>query len=248
MEQLHHELLIVKWVNALLGHPVAALLSSLGFQVDPTHQVLPDYLVMSFLVGLGLTATGLWFRRRIRVEDPGKLQLALEAAVGGLLSMLEEYVGQKGRQFLALVGTLGLFILLGNLLGLVPGFMSPTSNLNVTVGCAVVSFLYYNFQGIRTQGLLHYLKHFVGPIPLMAPIMIPIEAISHFSRILSLSFRLFGNIFGEELVILILASLIPFLIPLPMMFFAIFTGVLQAFVFVMLTVIYLQGAVAAEDH
>jgi F-type H+-transporting ATPase subunit a len=203
---------------------------------------------MSFLVGLGLTATGLWFRRRIRVEDPGKLQLALEAAVGGLLSMLEEYVGQKGRQFLALVGTLGLFILLGNLLGLVPGFMSPTSNLNVTVGCAVVSFLYYNFQGIRTQGLLHYLKHFVGPIPLMAPIMIPIEAISHFSRILSLSFRLFGNIFGEELVILILASLIPFLIPLPMMFFAIFTGVLQAFVFVMLTVIYLQGAVAAEDH
>jgi F-type H+-transporting ATPase subunit a len=248
MEQLHHELLIVKWVNALLGHPVAALLSSLGFHVDPTHQVLPDYLVMSFLVGLALTATGLWFRRRIRVEDPGKLQLALEAAVGGLLSMLEEYVGQKGRQFLALVGTLGLFILLGNLLGLVPGFMSPTSNLNVTVGCAVVSFLYYNFQGIRTQGLLHYLKHFVGPIPLMAPIMIPIEVISHFSRILSLSFRLFGNIFGEELVILILASLIPFLIPLPMMFFAIFTGVLQAFVFVMLTVIYLQGAVAAEDH
>jgi F-type H+-transporting ATPase subunit a len=248
MDMLHHELLISKWVNALLGGPVGAFVSWLGFHVDPDHPVIPDHVVMCLLVATALTLGAFWLRRRIRVEDPGKLQLALEAVVGGLLSMLEEYVGHKGRQFLALVGTLGLFILLGNLLGLVPGFMSPTSNLNVTVGCAVVSFLYYNFQGIRAQGLIRYLKHFVGPIPLMAPIMIPIEAISHFSRILSLSFRLFGNIFGEELVILILASLIPFLIPLPMMFFAIFTGVLQAFVFVMLTVIYLQGAVAAEEH
>lgn len=248
MEKLHHELLLSKWVNALLGGPVAGLLSSLGFHVDPAHPIIPDHVIMCFVVVLCLTLGALWFRSRIRVEDPGRLQLALEAIVGGLLSMLEEYVGHKGRRFLALVGTLGVFILCGNLLGLVPGFMSPTSNLNVTVGCAVVSFLYYNFQGVREQGLRHYLKHFVGPIPLMAPIMIPIEIISHFSRILSLSFRLFGNIFGEELVILILASLVPFLVPLPMMFFAIFTGVLQAFVFVMLTTIYLQGAVATEEH
>jgi len=248
MEALHHELLISKWVNALLGGPVTALLSSLGFHVDPAHPVIPDHLIMCFIVALGVTLGALWLRSRLRVENPGKLQIALEAVVGGLLSMLEEYVGHRGRRFLALVGTLGLFILCGNLLGLVPGFMSPTSNLNVTLACAVVSFFYYNFQGIREQGLFHYLKHFVGPIPLMAPIMIPIEVISHFSRILSLAFRLFGNIFGEELVIIILASLVPFLVPVPMMFFAIFTGVLQAFVFVMLTTIYLQGAVATEEH
>jgi F-type H+-transporting ATPase subunit a len=168
--------------------------------------------------------------------------------VGGLIGMLEENVGHKGRQFLGLVGTLGLFILVSNLLGLVPYFSSPTVSLNMPAGCALVTFLYYNFQGIRAQGVGPYFKHFLGPLLPLAIIMLPIEIISHLSRVLSLSIRLFGNIFGEELVVLVLASLVPFVVPVPMMLFGVFGSMLQAFVFVMLTMIYLGGAVAAEEH
>ncbi len=212
------------------------------------REAVSDHVLMALFIGLLLMVGAVWFRTRIRVEEPGRLQLVLEAAVGGLIGMLKENVGPKGPKFLSLVGTLGLFILTCNLAGLVPGLSSPTTNLNVPVGCALVSFLYYNYQGVLAQGLLPYLKHFLGPVLPMAIIMLPIEIISHISRVLSLSMRLFGNIFGEELVILVLASLIPFLVPLPMMAFAVFGSLLQAFVFIMLTMIYLGGAVALEEH
>ena len=126
--------------------------------------------------------------------------------------------------------------------------MSPTSNLNVTLGCALTVFFYYHWQGIKTQGLLKYLKHFMGPIPLLAPLLIPIEVISHFSRPISLSIRLFGNIFAEELLILIMASIIPYFLPLPFMAIAIFTAFIQSFVFVLLSCIYISGAVAHEEE
>jgi len=127
--------------------------------------------------------------------------------------------------------------------------MAPTSNINVTLGCALTVWVYYHFQGMKAQGVVAYVKHFAVPpgSPLfIAPIMFPIEIISHLSRVLSLSIRLFGNIFGEELVILILASIVPFIVPLPMMFLGIITATLQAFIFAMLTMIYLGGAVAVE--
>jgi F-type H+-transporting ATPase subunit a len=212
------------------------------------HVHLPDHVVMAIFVAVLLTGFALWFRSRISLENPGKLQLVLESLVGGLIGMLEENVGHKGRQFLGLVGTLGLFILTSNLLGLVPFFSSPTVSLNMPVGCALVTFLYYNFQGIRAQGVGPYFKHFLGPLLPLAIIMLPIEIISHLSRVLSLSIRLFGNIFGEELVVLVLGSLIPFVVPVPMMLFGVFGSLLQAFVFIMLTMIYLGGAVAAEEH
>ncbi len=212
------------------------------------HIHLPDHVVMAIFVALLLIGFALWFRSRISLENPGKLQLALESLVGGLIGMLDETVGHKGRQFLGLVGTLGLFILVSNLLGLVPFFSSPTVSLNMPVGCALVTFLYYNFQGIRAQGVGPYFKHFLGPLLPLAIIMLPIEIISHLSRVLSLSIRLFGNIFGEELVVLVLGSLVPFVVPVPMMLFGVFGSMLQAFVFIMLTMIYLGGAVAAEEH
>lgn len=212
------------------------------------HIHAPDHVVMAAFVALLLTAFALWVRGRISVENPGKLQLVLEAAVSGLIGMLEENVGHKGRQFLGLVGTLGLFILVSNLLGLIPFFSSPTVSLNMPVGCALVSFLYYNYQGIRAKGVGPYFKHFLGPLLPLAVIMLPIEIISHLSRVLSLSIRLFGNIFGEELVVLVLGSLVPFVVPVPMMLFGVFGSMLQAFVFTMLTMIYLGGAVAAEEH
>jgi F-type H+-transporting ATPase subunit a len=133
--------------------------------------------------------------------------------------------------------------------------MAPTSNLNVTLGCALTIWVYYHFQGFKEQGVVNYLKHFAMPpgSPVwMAPLMLVIEIISHLARVMSLSLRLFGNIFGEELVILIFFSLVPFLLPLPMMFLALITGGLQAFIFALLSIIYLQGAVAVEhahdDH
>ena len=212
------------------------------------HEVLPDHLIMAVFVAMVLAGFAIWFRGRISVENPGKLQLVLEAIVSGLQDLLVDNIGAKGRPFLGLVGTLGLFILMSNLIGLVPYFSSPTTSLNMTLGCALVAFLYYNYQGIRAQGAGNYFKHFLGPLPVLAPLMLPIEIISHFSRIVSLSLRLFGNIFGEELVIASLAVMVAFLIPVPMMLFGVFGGVLQAFVFIMLTMVYLGGAVASEEH
>jgi F-type H+-transporting ATPase subunit a len=136
-------------------------------------------------------------------------------------------------------------------MGLIPGLMAPTSNINVTLGCAITTWVYYHFHGVKEQGVFSYIKHFAmppGSPAALAPVMFVIEIISHFSRVLSLSLRLFGNIFGEEMVILILFTLIPFLVPLPMMFLGLITGALQAFIFVLLSIIYLQGAVAVEHH
>ena len=166
--------------------------------------------------------------------------------------MMEQWIGPKGPRYFPLVGTLFVFILLSNYLGLVPGFMAPTSSLNVTLGCALTIWVYYHFQGIKEQGVVNYLKHFAMPPGCagrwMAPLMLVIEIISHLARVMSLSLRLFGNIFGEELVILIFFSLMPFVLPLPMMFLALITGGLQAFIFALLSIIYLQGAVAVEHE
>jgi F-type H+-transporting ATPase subunit a len=172
--------------------------------------------------------------------------------LNALRSLLQGFVGDKADRHVGIVGTLGLFILTGNYMGLVPGLMAPTTNINVTLGCALTTWVYYHLQGVKEQGLVAYLKHFAAPpgAPLfIAPIVLPIEIISHLSRVLSLSLRLFGNIFGEELVILILFSIVPLIVPLPMMFLGLVTGGLQAFIFVMLSTIYLGGAVAAgHDH
>jgi F-type H+-transporting ATPase subunit a len=245
MQSLEHPLLIVDLVNGLLH----ALLVALGFH--PPEEVLPNYLIIAILIVLGWTVLGLIVRSRLSVERPSRFQIVLEDLVLGLAGLLEQWIGPKGRQFLPLVGALGAFILVSNYAGLMPGLMAPTSNINVTAGCAVTIWVYYHLQGIRAQGLVAYLKHFALPpgVPVwLSPLMLVIEVISHFSRVLSLTLRLFGNIFGEEMVIAILAMLVPYLVPLPMMLLGVITGGLQAFIFVLLSIIYLQGAVAIEHH
>lgn len=251
MEKLEHELWIVQAVNGAFGPAVRALLHALGRPVPATGDVIPNYMVMVGIVVVAWTVLCLVVRRSLSVENPGKLQILLEDGVGAVQSMLNDYVGHKGPRYLPIVATMFAFILTGNLMGLVPGLMAPTSSINVTLGCALTVAVYYHIQGVKEQGLWHYLKHFAAPpgAPLfIAPIILPIEIISHLSRVLSLSLRLFGNIFGEELVILILFSIIPFLVPLPMMFLGIITASLQAFIFVLLTTIYLGGAVATEHE
>jgi F-type H+-transporting ATPase subunit a len=246
-----HPLWIVDAVNAVLGPPVAAMLGALGFHVEAGHPVIPNYLVMTMLIVLLVTVVCLFMKSRLSVENPGKFQILLEDGVTGVVGLLQEWIGPDGKRYLPLIATLGLFILLGNYAGLVPGLMAPTSNINVTVGCAITTWVYYHYQGIRKQGILHYVLHFAHPPGApwaMAPLMFIIEIISHTSRLLSLSLRLFGNIYGEELVILILGSIIPFIVPLPMMFLGLITGGLQAFIFVLLSIIYLQAAVAVEHE
>ncbi|MEW5982146.1 MAG: F0F1 ATP synthase subunit A [Acidobacteriota bacterium] len=249
MEQLHHELWIVQIVNAIFGPLVNALGGLVGYQFENPAKPIPDYLVMVYLIAAALIALAAVIRSRLSVEDPGTLQVIFEDIVGALGGMMEDIIGPTWRNYLPLVGTIGLFILVSNLIGLVPGFMAPTSSINVTLGCAITVWVYYHIQGVKAQGIGSYLKHFAAPpgAPLfIAPIMLPIEVISHLSRVMSLSLRLFGNVFGEELVILILFSIVPFLAPLPVMFLGIITMPLQAFIFVMLTIIYLGGAVAVE--
>jgi F-type H+-transporting ATPase subunit a len=252
MENLQHQLWIVQAVNQLLGPLVRSGLEALGFHPAPGGNVIPDYLVMSALIVVFMTVLSLLVRSQLSVENPGKLQIVLEDVVGFFVSMLKEHIGPKGPKFLPLIGSVGLYIFLGNMISKIPGFMSPTSNINVTLGCALTVWLYYHYQGVKAQGLGAYIWHFAAPpgSPVaLAPLMFVIEVIGHLSRVLSLSLRLFGNIFGEEMVVLILGSLIPFLVPLPIMVLGIVTGSLQAFIFVLLATIYLAAAVHTEhDH
>ncbi len=247
MEELEHSLFIVEFFNRVIGKPLAIFLNWIGITVAHPDHLFPDYLVMIFIVAFFLILFfGLSSRKLSLI--PGKLQSVLELIVETLENLLEDTVGEQGKKYLPVIATVGLFILFCNLLGLVPGLMAPTSKLNVTAGCALVVFVYYHWEGIKAQGFFRYLKHFIGPIPLLAPFLLPIEIISHFSRPVSLSIRLFGNIFAEELLIVIIASIIPYFLPLPFMAVAIFTSIIQAFVFVLLACIYIAGAVAHEEE
>jgi len=242
---MEEQLKIVKWVNDLLGGPVASLLH---LHVAPNQMVIPAHVVMETFVLLVLIIFFGFLRTRMSVERPGHLQQAFELFVEFLNEQLESNIGHEGHKYLNIVGTFAIFIVFSNLLGLIPGLAAPTGNVNVPAGCAVMVFLYYQFQGLRKQGVVNYVKHFMGPVWWLAPLMMPIELISHFARPATLTIRLFANIMAEELVIAIFFTLIPLLVPLPFMAFAIFGGLLQAFIFCTLTMVYLGGAVATEDH
>ena len=236
MEAIEHPSLFAALVNALLA---------------PFGVHAPDHLVFSALICLIVLVLGLAIRSKLSVENPGKLQIVLEDVVSFFVSQLESNMGPKGRQFLPLLGALFVFIWIGNMMGQVPGLGAPTSNINVPFACAITLWLYYHYQGVRAQGPISYIKHFAvmpGVPILMSPVIFVIEIISHLSRVLSLTLRLFGNIFGEHLVVLIIASIVPFLMPLPIQFLGLVVGTLQAFIFLTLGAIYLSAAVAVDEH
>jgi len=247
MENLEHSYYIVELFNEIFSKPTAWILSLFGIHIENPEHLIPDYVVMSLIVVIVLIILFSLASRRLKLV-PSKRQGFLEILIQAFENQLVEIIGPQGKKYVPLVATIGIFIFTSNMLGLIPGLMSPTSNLNVTAACALVVFVYYHLQGIKSHGFFKYLKHFMGPIPLLAPLMVPIEIISHFSRIVSLSIRLFGNIFAEELLIVVMISIIPFFLPLPFMAVAIFTAFIQAFVFVLLTCVYLSGAVAQEEE
>ena len=241
-----HELWLTVLVNKLIGAPVAALLTALGFHPDPAHTI-PDYMAAEILVVLLIIAGALLLRRRLSVENPGKFQQIMEVFYEFNQNLVDDVIGHDGRRYAVLIGTLGIFVGVCNLIGIIPTMNTPSASIYVTLGCAVVAFLYYNYHGFRKHGFKGYLKHFAGPVVWMAPGIFAIEVISHLARPMSLSLRLFGNIFAEETIIKSFNNIFPFLTSIIVMFLALLFSTIQAFIFIMLTMVYISGAVE-ESH
>ncbi|MDD3596848.1 MAG: F0F1 ATP synthase subunit A [Sulfuricurvum sp.] len=180
---------------------------------------------------------------------PTGTQNVMEAYLGGVLAMGADVMGKaEARRYLPLVATIGLFVGVANVIGVIPGFEAPSAFLDFTLALALVVFVYYNFEGIRRNGLISYFKHFMGPVWWLAWLMFPIEIVSHISRIISLSFRLFGNVKGDDMFLMVLLMLAPWLLPIIPFALLTFMAFLQAFIFMMLTYVYLGGAVLLHDE
>jgi F-type H+-transporting ATPase subunit a len=236
---------------------------------------IPDHVTYTWLVMIVLAAVAFVASRNVQLVPRGA-QNFMEVVLEQFQQLIDDVIGHEGRRFLPLIATLGLFILVGNLLGLVPGMNGPTTNLNTTAACALVVFFSYHYIGIRKQGALTYLKHFMGPVPLaLKPLMFVIEIISHLARPLSLTLRLFGNMTGGHILLAIIFFLmgldgligwalsgsplgavvggigglvmivftVGFLYPLKIL-----VSFLQAFIFVMLTMLYISGAIEEAEH
>jgi F-type H+-transporting ATPase subunit a len=180
---------------------------------------------------------------------PSGVQNLMEAYLEGVISMGKDVIGAElARKYLPLIATIGLLVFFGNVIGIIPGFESPTSNVNMTLVLALVVFIYYNYEGIRVNGFIKYFGHFMGPMKILAPLMFPIEIVSHFSRIVSLSFRLFGNIKGDDMFLMVILMLAPWVAPMVPFGLLTFMAFLQAFIFMILTYVYLASAVQISDH
>jgi F-type H+-transporting ATPase subunit a len=220
-----------------MEHPILfldVLTGMLGFHIPP--HVTYSWFVMALLVGLGILVT-----KSVSLVPSGG-QNFFELLIGGLEEFMVDITGEEGRAFFPFIATLFIYILVCNLLGLIPGFFSPTANINTTLSMALCTFIFTHYLGIKYHGV-KYIKHFLGPVPALAPLFLPIELIGHSARVMSLTLRLFGNIMGEDLVLAILLMLAgSFLAPLPMMFLAVFTSIVQAFIFALLSMMYFAGS------
>lgn len=222
-----HPLLFLEFFRSLL-----APLHITGASADA---IAYTWLIIVLMLVLSLLATS------ALKSIPGGMQNFMETVVGGIETMIVDTMGEHGRPFFPLIATLAIFVLVSNLIGLIPGFFPPTANINTTAACAVIVFVATHVVGLKHHGF-GYIKHFLGPIAWLAPIMFFIEVIGHMSRPVSLTLRLFGNMNGHELVLMIFFGLAPFLVPLPMMLMGVLVSFIQAFVFMLLAMIYIQGS------
>jgi len=249
------QLAFTAFLNRLFGPQVLALLQALG--IHPKHPATPisNPFAMELLVFMLLTLFFIAVRARLSVERPGGLQHTMEAIEGFVNSLASETISSHPEKFVSYLTVLGLFILICNLIGLVPGLESPTGVPIVPLGCALLTWLYYNYHGVRANGPVGYLKHFIGPqegmplaVRLLLPILLfPIEVFSHLARVLSLTVRLFANMFAGEMVTLVFFSLLP--LGLPIIFEGLHIGVsfIQTYIFVLLACVYL-GEATAHEH
>ena len=180
---------------------------------------------------------------------PKGTQNLMEAYISGVLQMGTDVMGKEAaRRYVPLIATIGLFVAIANLIGVIPGFEAPTAFLEFALTLALTVFVYYNFEGIRRQGVVKYFKHFLGPVWWLYWLMFPIEIVSHFSRLVSLSFRLFGNVKGDDMFLMVILMLAPWFLPMIPFALLTFMALLQAFIFMMLTTVYIGSAIAVEDH
>jgi F-type H+-transporting ATPase subunit a len=239
------------WLTALFNTYLAGLgnwLLGLFHQTASNpNEPWADHIVMQLLVAAIIILLLLVVRAGLSVDKPGALQHVFELIHGFIGGEAEDQIGHDGRHHIVLFETLFVFLLICNLIGIIPKFVSPTQVIYVPAGCAVLAFLYYNWAGIRKNGLGKYAAHFAGPIWWMAPLMIPIEIISHLARPLSLTIRLFANMYAGEQVTLVFLSLTYLVAPAIFLGLHVFVGLLQAYIFVLLTMMYVAGAVA-EEH
>jgi len=243
---MHHQLWFTALLNKFFSGAVTALLQAVGVHVEHPATPIDNIFAMEVLVFLVLITLFVLVRVKLSVEKPGDLQHFVESVEGYIKEQAEQIIGHGYEGYIPYVMTMGFFILFANLLGLIPGFESPTAAPVVPLGLATLTFLYYHYHGIRHQGA-HYIKQFLGPVWYLAPLMFLIEVVSHFARILSLTVRLYANMFAGDLVTLAFFSLVPFLVPV--LFLALHFGVaiIQTFIFMVLTMVYL-GMALSEEH
>jgi F-type H+-transporting ATPase subunit a len=222
-----HPFLFLQWLEQQLNLHV-------GEHVTYTWFVMAVLILVAFLASRSITMV------------PSGVQNLMEAVVTGIDGLIEETMGKEGRAYFPLIATFALFILVCNLIGLVPGFYPPTANLNTNAALALTVFVLTHVVGFRKHGIA-YLKHFMGPIIWLAPLMFVIEIIGHIARPLSLTLRLFGNMYGHEIVLMIFLALVPLFLPIPMMLMGVLIAFIQTFVFTLLAMIYVAGALE-ESH
>jgi F-type H+-transporting ATPase subunit a len=243
---MHEQLWFTALLNRFLAGPVTALLTALHIHVKYPDAPIGNSFAMEVLVFGFLVLLFVLLRARLSVEQPGALQHVFEGAHGFIEGQSEEIIGHHSEGYTPFLMSLAFFILFCNLIGLIPGFESPTAVPIVPLGCAICAFVYYQAQGFKHAGPA-YLKHFLGPVWWLSWLMLPIEIISHLARVLSLTIRLFANMFAGDMVTLVFISLVPLGVPIVFLSLHIGVSFLQTYIFVLLTTVYLSGAVA-EEH
>jgi F-type H+-transporting ATPase subunit a len=274
----HHVTWLTLFVNKYLGPYALALLDFLRIHPESRQTPIPEYVVMSWMVFVLAAVFVLWLKGRLSINRPGASQQVVEMLITnplgfGIGDLLDQNVGHGGRKYMAMVGSVAIFVLLANMLGAIPGLSSPTGHPSVPLACALITFLYFNWQGIRAHGVGGYLKHFAGPVWWMSWLIFPVEIISTMARILSLTVRLWANIFSSELIYITILGLfvkptiyfwpklpsigaiIAVLIfpvlgaiaPVAFIGLHFFVAIVQALVFTILPTIYL-GLAVAEEH
>ncbi len=246
---------MLSWINFIthllnhwFGAPLTALLERLGIQsAHPAHPI-NNTLTLELIVFFGLILFFLLVRSRLSVEKPGPAQHLAEMTHEFVNNQAEQVMGHGHDPHLPVLTCLLVFILLCNCFGLLPGIDTPTANPSVPLGLALFTFAYYNWNGIRAQGPIGYIKHFMGPVWWIAPLMFPIEIISHLARIMSLTVRLYANMFASDLLTVVFFSLIPPAIPIIFLGLHFGVALIQAYIFMLLTTIYLAEATAHQEH
>ena len=236
-----------RFLNGIFARPIDALLLHLGIHAARPAAPITNALTLEIVICFILLLFFALVRASLRVEKPGTLQLVAESVYEFVDGQGESILGHGRERFMPFVATIFLFVLACNLFGLLPGIVTPTSSPVVPLGLALLTFAYYNAVGLLANGPVGYIKHFMGPVPWMAPFMLPLEMVSHLARILSLTVRLYANMFASDLLTFVFFSLFP--IGLPIAFLALHFGValIQAYVFMLLAMIYLSEARSHQE-